>query len=102
MSFKIRYLPLADEDIEALAAYLSRFYPSTAGQVLDEMEKQLASLQEHPRMCEEYVDDPFYRRMVVSEYLVFYHVNEQNKTVDIHRVMRGSWDIEKYLPRGED
>lgn len=102
MSYEIRYLPLADEDIEALAAYLSRFYPSTAGRVLGEMEKQLASLQEHPRMCEEYADDPFYRRMVVSEYLVFYHVNEQNKTVDIHRVLRGTWNIEKHLPRGED
>ena len=98
MRYNIRYLPLAEEDISALAAYLLRFYPGTAARVLGEIEKQIASLQEHPRMCEEYSDDPFYRRMVVAEYLVFYHVNEKTKTVDIHRVLRGSWNIEAHLP----
>lgn len=102
MSYEIRYLPLADEDIEALAAYLSRFYPDTAACVLGEMEKQIASLREHPRMCEEYADDPFYCRIVVSNYLVFYHVNEQSKTVDIHRVLRDSWDIRNHLSQDID
>lgn len=98
MSYKIQYLPMADSDIEALAEYLSQFYPSTLVGTLAEMEKRIFGLQEHPQMYEEYANDPFYRRIVVSEYLVFYHVNERKKTVDIHRILRGSWDIEKYLP----
>lgn len=102
MNYKIRYLPMADEDIEVLADYLSRFYHSTADQVLGEMEQRLNRLQDHPLMCEVYADDSFYRRMVVSDYLVFYHVNEQNRTVDIHRVLRGSWDIKNHLPKSED
>ena len=97
MSYDIRYLPLAEEDIEALASYLSRFYPGTVSRVLNDLEKQLANLREHPQLCEEYEDDPYYRRMIVSNYLVFYHVDEQNKTVDIHRILRGSWDISRYL-----
>ena len=97
MSYDIRYLPLAEEDVEALASYLYRFYPGTASRVLNELKEQLASLRENPQLCEEYEDDPYYRRMEVSNYLIFYHVNEQSKTVDIHRILRGSWDINKYL-----
>lgn len=97
MSYKIRYLPLAVEDIEAMAAYLSRFYPSTVHRVLSEIESLIAGLQAHPQMYEVYEADPFYRRIVVSDYLVFYHVEDQLKTVDIYRVLRGSWNIGKYL-----
>lgn len=42
MAYKLLYLPLAAEDIERLAGYLSRFYPHTAGRVLGELETKLA------------------------------------------------------------
>ena len=31
------------------------------------------------------------------QYLVFYHVNENVKVVEIHRVLRGSWNLPQYL-----
>ena len=101
MAYELRYLPLALEDIDALAAYLSRFYPGTAGRVLGEMEQRIASLRRHPRIGEEYAPDPFYRRLVVAEYLVFYHLDEAARTVDIHRVLRGSWNLGRALATDE-
>ena len=97
MNYEIRYLPLAEGDLDALTSYLSRFYPGTADRVLGEMERRIAQLREHPFMCEEYANNPFYHRLVVLDYLVFYHVNEQDETVDIHRVLRGAMDIGKHL-----
>ena len=39
-------------------------------------------------MCEVYDLDPTYRKLVADQYLVFYHVNENVKVVEI-RVLRG-------------
>jgi plasmid stabilization system protein ParE len=102
MNYKLRYLPLACEDIEELVTYLLRFYPGTAGFFLGELEQRIADLRNHPKMCEEYAEDTYYRRMVVSDYLVFYHVNERREAVEIHRVLRGSWDVNRYLKRGRN
>ena len=93
MGYKIRYLPLAVQDIDVLAAYLMQFYPNTAGRMLQKMEHQINLLRDTPEMCEVYSSDPFYRRMVCSGYLVFYHIDEAQQVVDIHRVLRGSWDM---------
>jgi len=48
MNYDIRYLPLAEEDLDALAAYLLRFYPGTASRVLNEIDKRISYLREHP------------------------------------------------------
>ena len=34
MEYKIRYLPLAVQDLHEIAGYLSGFYPGSAGRVL--------------------------------------------------------------------
>ena len=72
MTYKIKYLPLAVQDLNDIARYLSGFYPQTARRVLKEMR-------------------------VADQYLVFYHVNENIKVVEIHRVLRGSWNLPQYL-----
>lgn len=97
MRFEVRYLPLAVQDLERMTEYLLHFYPDTAGRTLREMEEKLAKLAEMPGMYETYAPNPFYRRMVAGKYLVFYHVNERQQTVDVYRVLRGAWDIEKQI-----
>ena len=97
MTYKIKYLPLAVEDLSEIARYLSGFYPKTASRVLKELREKIAKLGDAPRMCEVYRLDPAYRRLVVDQYLVFYRVNDENKIVEIHRVLRGAWNLPQYL-----
>lgn len=97
MSYKLRYLPLAVNDIDKMAAYLSQFYPHTAGRVLGAVEKRIADLQQHPQMYAEYSEDSYYRCFPVSNYIVFYHVNSEKETVEIHRILRGSWNLPEHL-----
>lgn len=97
MTYKIKYLPLAVQDLNEIAQYLSGFYPKTASRVLKEMRDKITKLSDNPRMCEIYPLDPEYRKMVVDQYLVFYQVNDHARTVEIHRVLRGSWNLPKYL-----
>lgn len=97
MTYKIKYLPLAVQDLNDIARYLSGFYPKTASRVLKEMRDKIAKLGDNPKMCEIYPLDPVYRKMVVEQYLVFYQVNESTRTVEIHRILRGSWNLPQYL-----
>ena len=94
MTYKIKYLPLAVQDLNR---YLSEFYPKTASRILKEMREKITKLGDTPKMCEIYRLDPTYRRMVVDQYLVFYRVNDETKVVEIYRVLRGSWNLPQYL-----
>lgn len=97
MAYKIKYLPLAVQDLQDIARYLSGFYPKTASRVLKEMREKIIKLGNTPRMCEVYALDPTYRKLVSDQYVVFYRVNEETKTVEIHRILRGSWNLPQYL-----
>ena len=40
---------------------------------------------------------PFFRRIVVEDYLAFYALNEKDRIIEIHRLIYGRMDIEKQL-----
>ena len=44
MTYKIKYLPLAVQDLNDIARYLSGFYPQTARRVLKEMREKITKL----------------------------------------------------------
>ncbi len=48
MSYEIEYLPVAEQDLEDIADYLSQFYPSTLRKFMNRLEKHLSSLQDMP------------------------------------------------------
>lgn len=97
MAYKIKYLPLAVQDLTEIAQYLSGFYPKTAPRVLREIRDKIEKLSATPNMCEVYSQDASYRKLVADQYLVFYRVNTEESTVEIHRVLRGSWNLPQYL-----
>jgi len=97
MKYTVKFLQIARDDLTEVRAYLSQFYPGTAGRFLTELRKQVELLKTNPLICEQYHDDPFYRSMVVGDYLVFYHVDDGNGIVEIHRILHGSRDIKRYI-----
>ena len=97
MTYKIKYLPLAVQDLNDIARYLSGFYQKTASRVLKELREKMTNLGDTPIMCDVYRVDPAYGRMVVDQYLAFYRVNDETRVVEIHRVLRGSWNLPQYL-----
>ena len=101
MTYKIKYLPLAVQDLNDIARYLSGFYPQTARRVLKEMREKITKLGDTPRMCEVYALDPTYRKLVADQYLVFYHVMRTSRwwrsTVycAAHGICRSTWNKTK-------
>jgi addiction module RelE/StbE family toxin len=98
VKYTIRYLELAREDVKQIKAYLSQFYPGTPAKFLRTLKERISALGDMPRMCEVYQDRKAYRRMVVSDYLVFYKIVEEKKQVEIHRVLHGRRDMARHLP----
>ncbi len=98
MKYEVAYTELSQDDTRAIRAWLSQFYPGTPRKFFAELKKRIVALEETPYMYPEYEDRPPYRRMVVSDYLVFYKVNEEKKRVEIHRILHAARDIRRYLP----
>ena len=97
MMYKIRYLSGALENLIEIRKYLKEFSTETANKTLKEIKSRIANLKETPFMCEKYHDNPSYRRMVISNYLVFYVVNEETHIIEIHRVLHYSQNVRKYF-----
>ena len=93
MSYKVMFLPEADRDMDDIEGNLSQFYTSTARNFFDKMKKQLASLETMPYMYPAYEADPYFRRMVLGDYLLFYSVDEKRNLVIVHRIFHSKRDI---------
>jgi len=97
MKYLLKYLDDTIADRTLIQSYLSQFYPNTAKRFFDLLKKKTARLKQFPYSCPKYDDDPDYRMLVVGEYLVFFVINEDMKTVEIHRILHGSRDISQQL-----
>jgi len=97
MMYDVTILPGAKQNLLDVTEYLSQFYPSTAEKFLKNLHKKLSLLQEQPHIGAKYIPNPKYRKLVVGDYLAFYIVDEEHKKVEIYRVLRSSWDIERHL-----
>ena len=97
MSYRVKFLPEADFDMDVIEEYLSQFYASTARDFFSKLKNQTTSLQTMPYMYPAYDADPYFRRMVVDDYLLFYSVDEKRNLVIIHRIFHSKRDISQQL-----
>jgi plasmid stabilization system protein ParE len=97
MQYEVKYTDAALDDIDSIDIYLSQFYPSTPDNFKIELNKCHQLLTVSPRTFPKYELNPLYRKAVVLKYIVFFTVDDENLLVIIHRVLRGAWDLGKYL-----
>jgi plasmid stabilization system protein ParE len=97
MAYRLAFLSLALEDKRNIQTYLKQFYPNTPRKFVAALREKLHGLKENPYMYQTYEGNPAYRKMVVSNYLVFYKVNEGRRIVEIHRILPGSWDTARIV-----
>ena len=97
--YKILVSETYHRDLKGIIHYI--FYnfdaPFTASDLLDEIESTVSSLSTMPHRYG-LVDDAYlrhkeFRKCLVKNYIIFYKVNKENKTVMIHRILhaRQKW-----------
>ena len=97
MKYKIKFMPDTRDDLKLIKEYQSQFYPNTPKKFFALLRKRIGQLKEFSYSCPVYEDDENYRKLIVGNYLVFYIVNESNKSVDVYAVFHGSRDIKQHL-----
>jgi len=101
--YEIVYLPIAKQDITDIILYISDQLntPKAAMDLLDAFDHSISMLSEFPythkiyrplrALAEEY------RMLPVKNYAVFYTVREQEKVVEIQRVIYARMDLTKLI-----
>ena len=97
MKYTASYSDYAKEDKKEIKIYLSKFYPDTPKRFITALKKHIANIKENPYMYPIYPEDPEFRRMIVDNYIVLYEVFEEDKKIEIARILRASWDLPKHL-----
>ena len=103
MIYKIITTKQADLDLRGIYEYIAFKLLSVenAKKQLDRLEKSIISLNEFPEKFKLYEQEPWFskgiRVMPVDNYLVFYVVNKDKKTVTIIRIMYNGRDVDSQL-----
>ncbi len=97
--FAVRYLPVAVDDILSILDWIAADSPSRASSFRDMLDKRLGRLSSNPRLGriprQEYLRHFGYRVLLIDSYLVFYII--RGRTVEIHRVIHGSRNLDDIL-----
>jgi toxin ParE1/3/4 len=98
---RVQYTPAAIDDMEEIFSYISQENISSAENMLDKLDRQIAQLREFPGMGSILAEDEYtliqrgYRFIVVHPYLVFYRMI--SNTIIIHRILHGRRDYLREL-----
>ena len=101
--YKIIYLPIARQDITDIILYIydQLNAPKAAIDLLDALEHSISLLRDFPyahkiyRPIKPLGED--YRMLPVKNYAVFYVVREEEKIVEIHRIVYAKMDLTKMI-----
>jgi len=101
--YHIEFLPIAKKDMVDIVQYISHTLqnPQAANTIMEHFSKGIEMIQSFPYANPVY--SPImplkheYRKMLIGSYLMFYWVDEQQKSVTITRVIYASRDYKSLL-----
>ena len=95
----LRYLSVAVDDLISIFDWIAHDSPAHAAAFVDKIDQRIGSLRSHPFLGrvprDEKLKSTGYRVLVIESYLVFYVV--RGKTVEIHRILHGSRNLEELI-----
>jgi len=101
--YKVEGSESAEKDLRDIVRYISSQFdaPMTALKMMDIIEEAVNSLEDMPQRCPLVADERLaalgYRKLIVKNYFVFFTVDEQNKVVDIERILHARRDWQRIL-----
>jgi toxin ParE1/3/4 len=90
--FTVRYLPIAQSDLENIITYIKKDNPTSADELLKKIDQKIAILSSFPQTGSKPKDERLqklgYRTLIIDKYIVFYVVIDD--VVEIRRILHGS------------
>lgn len=97
MGYRVRFLPQATIDRDQIDLYLEEIAPEKSIAFFVLLKSKIQALKRNPRMYREYEEVPSYRMMGVLDYIVFYVVKDENKTIEVHRILWAGMNLPRHL-----
>lgn len=100
--YYIKFTPIAQKDLDEIYSYITNtLYAEKSAEKILINKNSIMRLSDYPLSCS-LVDDAYlkskgYRKLVVSNYIVFYLVDVTKQEVVIMRVLFGRQDYNKLL-----
>jgi addiction module RelE/StbE family toxin len=102
-NYRIKFTPIASEDLEEIYRYISKelHAEGAAVNLLEKIEQSVMRLKDYPFSCN-YVEDEFlkqkgYRKLIIGNYIVFYLIDEEKEQVNIMRILYGRQKYQSLL-----
>jgi plasmid stabilization system protein ParE len=98
MEYNVYVSESAENDLRDIIRYISAQLsaPTTALKMMEIIEEAMAGLSDMPQRCPLVIDDRLssmgYRKLTVKNYIVFFAINEKEKSVDVERILYGRRD----------
>jgi len=97
MRYHIFYLPTAETDMREIRAYYQIKSLPSFDKVAASIRAKILMISERPMLYPVYAEDRRFRRAVAGNYLIFYVVDEENESIEIHHIWHGMRNISKEL-----
>ena len=98
MAYTVYASAFAKTDRKNIANHLARYSLNAPQKFRIELKKYIEIIRRTPNIFSTYHSNPEYRHVVLyGAYVMFYTVDESEKTVSIHRILHGSQDIANVL-----
>ena len=99
MGYSVNISIYAKTDRKNIVSHLAQYSVNAPRKFRQELKKYIGIINQTPLIFSRYDYNPDYRHVVIyGSYVMFYVVNETDKTVLIYRILHGAQDIEKILP----
>lgn len=99
MGYKLIITKTFNDDLDDIVEYISQqlFNSSAADRLMKMAEEKISNISENPLLYPLYHDEKLaekgYRYTVVSNYILFYTVDEETRTVYVLRLIYGGQNI---------
>jgi len=96
-NYRPKILDAGEQDIKDIEEHLAQYSPTAVRKFFKTMRERIRSLRMLPYSCPAYEEDPFFRRMVMGDYILFYSVDEKRELVIVHRIFHHSRNIDRHM-----
>ena len=98
MAYRIRKLKSFEKSAFEADSSLYALSPKASDKYFEDYNRKTELIKENPFIYQVFEDDPYFRSApLVYGYRLFYHVDEQNNTVVLHRIIHGAMDLATQL-----
>ena len=98
MAYRIKKLKSFDKSAFEADSNLYALSSKASDKYFEDYNRKIELIKENPFIFQVFEDDPYFRSApLVYGYRLFYHVDEQNTTIILHRIIHGAMGLADQL-----